>query len=290
MAKQELMLGDCLKLLPAINDKSISLVISSPPYNLGVNYSKYKDNKERNEYLAWIEKVVVEVRRVLVDQGSFFLNMGFSAKDPWICDDVAQIAGKYFFLQNRIIWVKSLTIENKSYGHFRPINSKRYLNNCHEYLYHFTSSGNVPVQRLSIGVKYQDKTNIKRWKRKNNIRCRGNVWFIPYNTIQSKFQRWNHPAIFPSALAEMCIMLHGFDENTWALDPFSGTGSTVFAAQKLGVNAIGMEVDPEYHAVAFERIFNKDYFAGCSIKRSNGEEQKQPYRQEEKLQETAEVL
>jgi site-specific DNA-methyltransferase (adenine-specific) len=50
-----------------------------------------------------------------------------------------------------------------SCGHFKPINSTRFLNNSHEWVFHFTPDGNTPLDRLAIGAPYTDKTNIKRW-------------------------------------------------------------------------------------------------------------------------------
>ena len=51
----------------------------------------------------------------------------------------------------------------KTFGHFKPINSPRFLNDCHEYVFHFTKSGRVELNRLALGVPYQDKSNIARW-------------------------------------------------------------------------------------------------------------------------------
>jgi site-specific DNA-methyltransferase (adenine-specific) len=98
-----------------------------------------------------------------------------------------------FFLQNTIHWIKSIAVEDrkgdlKSHGHFKPINSKRFLNDCHEWVFHFTKTGRVELDRLAIGVPYQDKSNIARWSHTSgsDLRCRGNTWFIPYETIQSR--------------------------------------------------------------------------------------------------------
>lgn len=75
--------------------------------------------------------------------------------------------------------------DNISIGHFKPIVSDRYLSDLHEYIFHFTKNGNVKLEKLKIGVTYQDKTNIGRWKTATrDRRDRGNVWFIPYPTVQ----------------------------------------------------------------------------------------------------------
>ena len=83
-------------------------------------------------------------------------------------------------LQNKIIWLKSVSIDQKyigkknelrnnsnngtiSIGHFTPINSDRYLNNLYEYVFHFTKKEDVKLDKLAIGVTYQDKSNIGRY-------------------------------------------------------------------------------------------------------------------------------
>ncbi len=136
-------------------------------------------------------------------------------------------------LQNTIHWIKSITIEDRdgdvrSCGHFKPISSKRFLNDCHEYIFHFTKTGQVEIDRLALGVPYQDKSNISRWShtRGSDLRCRGNTWFIPYETIQSRAKERPHPATFPVQLAQLCIKLHGVSRVQTMLDPFLGIGNS----------------------------------------------------------------
>jgi site-specific DNA-methyltransferase (adenine-specific) len=189
-----------------------------------------------------------------------------------------------FLLQNTIHWIKSITIDTrrndphlnplprqgeadakrqvrveavKTFGHFKPINSKRFLNDCHEHIFHFTKSGRVEIERLALGVPYQDKSNIARWShaRGSDLRCRGNTWFIPYETIQSRAKERPHPATFPVQLAEWCIKLHGVSQIQTMLDPFLGIGNSAVAAQRCGVKKfIGFEIDEAYLAEAKRRL------------------------------------
>jgi len=254
--KNTLHLNDCVKVMENMTAKSVDVVVTSPPYNLNIKYSKYKDNTPRSKYLAWLNSVFSAIDRVLKEDGSLFLNMGSSNVDPWVCYEVAFEAKKYFELQNDITWVKSISIKDDSYGHYKPINSERFLNHTHEKIWHFTKTGSVPLKRTAIGVPYQDKSNIKRWGTKADLRCRGNCWFIPYDTIVNKNEKGKHPAVFPSGLAENCIKLHGYDENTVVLEPFLGSGSTLVACKRLGVNGVGCEIDQEYFKFALGRIEN----------------------------------
>lgn len=260
-------LKDCITgLKENVKDRSADVVVTSPPYNIGTSYGSYKDELPREKYLTWIEEVGIAVKQSLTDDGSFFLNIGNKLKDPWIAWDVAYVLRKYFVLQNVIHWVKSIAISKAqvgnypniagdiAVGHFKPIMSNRFLNDCHEYIFHFTKYGDVHLDKLAVGVSYQDKTNIERWKatNKEDRRDRGNMWFIPYQTIQSRSKQRPHPATFPVKLPEMCIRLHG--NAKLVVDPFVGIGSAAVTAMRLGISFVGFEIDKEYLDTTIDRI------------------------------------
>jgi DNA modification methylase len=120
-----------------------------------------------------------------------------------------------------------------------------------------TTIGHRKLDRRAAGVPYQDKSNIARWGHTGgeDRRCRGNTWFIPYDTIQSRDKERPHPATFPVALVEQCIRLHGKGTETRLLDPFLGIGSSAVAAKRMEIAAFtGIELDPHYLSVARERI------------------------------------
>jgi site-specific DNA-methyltransferase (adenine-specific) len=103
-------------------------------------------------------------------------------------------------------------------------------------------------------VAYQDKSNIARWGGgAEDRRCRGNTWFIPYETIQSRNKDSPHPATFPARVPEYCFRLHGVPAITLAMDPFLGLGSTAVAAAELGLDFIGVEMDEHYLNEAVDR-------------------------------------
>ncbi len=162
-----------------------------------------------------------------------------------------------FVLQNTIHWIKSIAIDDRTFGHFKPISSKRFLNDCHEYIFHFTVDGKIDIDRLALGVPYQDKSNIARWShtRGRDARCRGNTWFIPYQTIQTREKERSHPATFPVQLAEWCIKLHAISSVKTMLDPFLGIGNSAIAAKNCDVpKFIGFEIDKSYLAEARRRL------------------------------------
>ena len=256
--------ADCIEGMAALPEGSVDVIVTSPPYNIGKEYKAYNDSRPRREFLAWLGSVFVECRRVLADDGSFFLNVGGKPSDPWIPIDIAMEAREHLHLQNVIHWIKSIAIpcdsvgkacgidQDLAVGHYKPVNSERYLSSCQEYIFHLTKKGRTSIDKMAIGVEYQDKSNIRRWASgAGGRRDRGNTWFIPYETIQSSRP---HPTVFPDRLPEMCILLHGVDETKLVLDPFMGTGSTAVAAVRLGVRFIGFEIDTEYVQIAEERV------------------------------------
>jgi site-specific DNA-methyltransferase (adenine-specific) len=265
MAEFDLRRRDCVKGMSQLPSEHVDLVVTSPPYNLGIDYKKYSDRQDRQSYLRWCREWAGGVRRILRSNGSFFLNIGSAPSNPMLPHEIAielTSASGGFVLQNVIHWIKSITIQDRegnlqSHGHFKPISSKRFLNDCHEYIFHFTKTGSVEIDRLALGVPYQDKSNISRWShtRGSDLRCRGNTWFIPYETIQSRAKERPHPATFPVQLAEWCIKLHGVSRVQTMLDPFLGIGNSAVAAQRCGVKKfIGFEIDETYLAEARRRI------------------------------------
>jgi len=260
-------LGDCVALLRSMTPGSVSVIVTSPPYNLGVAYRTYDDTLPRAHYLEWTGSWIEAAAKTLQPEGSLFLNVGAKPTDPWTALDVAQAARPHLQLQNTIHWVKSIAIDRDAagakagltrdlnVGHYKPINSDRFINDCHEFIFHFTPGGRTPLERRAIGVKYQDASNVARWRAGGaNLRCRGNTWFIPYDTIQSRDKDRPHPATFPPRVPEYCVRLHGVSRTTLMLDPFLGLGSSAIAAADLGVDFAGIEIDEHYLGEAIARV------------------------------------
>jgi site-specific DNA-methyltransferase (adenine-specific) len=260
-------LADCIEVFSNLPAASIDVIVTSPPYNLGIRYNRYQDTLSQGEYLKWTDEWVAAAARVLRPNGSLFLNVGARPSDPWTPLDVAQAVRSRLRLQNIIHWIKSIAIERESagvavgltrdlaIGHYKPINSERFLNDCQEFVFHFTPDGATSLDRLALGVAYQDQSNVGRWRAAaDGLRCRGNTWFIPYETIQRRDRDRPHPATFPSRLPEQCLKLHGLSRIETAMDPFTGLGSTAVACARLGVNFVGSDIDETYLQEAVERV------------------------------------
>ena len=266
-AELRFFLADCIDVFNGLEAGSVSVIATSPPYNLGIRYRSYADTLPREDYLRWTSEWIAAARRALADDGSLFLNVGAKPTDPWTALDVAQAARAHLQLQNTIHWVKSIAIDRGedgekvaegrevAVGHYKPINSDRFVNDCHEFIFHFTPTGRTPLDRKAIGVPYQDQSNVTRWRSAGgNRRCRGNTWFIPYETIQDRDKDRPHPATFPTQVPEYCFRLHGVDRIRTAMDPFLGLGNSAIAAARLGLDFIGVELDPHYLDEAVARV------------------------------------
>ena len=250
---------DCIEGMLALPSGSVDVVVTSPPYNLNIKYGTYKDDLPRDSYLKWLNDVFSAIKHCLKDDGHFFLNMGYSNIDPWVGMDVGNVARSMFVLQNNINWVKSIHVNDKTSGPFNPINSKRFTCPTWENLFHFTKTGKVEVDRLSVGVPYEYyEANLRgnnTKENKPNLRDKGNCWFIPYETINSKDLKGKHPATFPVKLVEQCILFSGIKNGT-ILDPFMGSGSSAVGAIKQNFNYVGFDIDQDYIDFAESRILD----------------------------------
>ena len=133
--------GDCLEIMPTLPDQAI--VVTSIPYNIGVNYGEsYDDSRPMSEYLEWLRVRLELIKARLQEDGSFFLNMD---GDGWTPFQVAGVLQPLFCLQNRIQWVKSLVmperpcphckklIPSRQIGHFTSLGGDISLNRCGEF-------------------------------------------------------------------------------------------------------------------------------------------------------------
>ncbi len=111
-----LICGDCLTVLPTIDAGSVDVVVTSPPYNLGMTYRGYDDTRTEDDYLDWLTRVAGEVRRVMKADASFFLNISGSSSAPWLPFELIVRLRPLFVLQNHITWIKSIATRERCGG------------------------------------------------------------------------------------------------------------------------------------------------------------------------------
>lgn len=227
-------LGDNLKLFPKIAHRSVDIIITSPPYKDCDGYT--------HEMML---EVLEHCYRVLKKEGLIFLNFGHLAEDKLRPFKVAFLMEKAGFQINEtFVWIKN---------HYKPIQGRRRVNNLTEFVFLGYKEKMPVLDRLSIGVPYADKSNAKRFAGGNDLKCRGNVWYIPYDTIQKKEQKL-HNDRFPLQLPLNCLRLANLKPGSIVLDPFAGSGTTLLAAKQLGIDYIGMEKDYEHFETSKERL------------------------------------
>lgn len=229
----EIYFGDCIEGMKLIDNNSIDLCVTSPPYKNSDDYS---------------ESLIIDFCKLvfnkLKDNSLFYLNFGHLAEDKFRPYRVCQIAIECGFkLNDTIIWKKT---------QFSPINGKRRLNNLTEFIFVLYKKEMPILDRLSIGIPYKDKSNIGRYS-DIDLRCGGNYWEFGYETINNKSQKL-HNDRFPIELPVRCIKLSNIENNSIILDPFSGSGTTCLAAKKLNHNFIGFEKQEKYFNLSKERL------------------------------------
>ena len=212
---------------------TVDYVVTSPPY-------KDKDGYSND----MIQRVGAIMNMVLKPGGLAFVNFGQLKEDFGRPQHVQRLIGYSLCVGQTIIWVKSIAMDNKQRGHYQPINSKRLLNYCWEYIFVFYKKTYPDLDRLALGVPYADKSNLERGNRGKNgdLHCSGDVWFVPYKTTgQSKKKK--HKYEFPADLVRRCLRLAGAKKGDTVLDPFCGSGTTAAVAAEFGMNAIVIDRD-----------------------------------------------
>ncbi len=240
--------SDAIDYLRSLPDKSVEGVVTSPPYNIGIDYDASSDNLK--DYPTWTALWVKEAVRV-AKRGAM-INISAKASD-W--NQLFAVFGKLaetVKIQNILFWVKSIYVGEKTYGHFKPINSPAYVNNTVEFIVHAVDS-KVEIDKLAVGVPFEYKQNIERFASNGgDLRCRGSAWFIPYKTRQVKL---DHPATYPVELAEYMIKLLGGGGKI--VDPFMGSGTTAIAAINLGRDFEGSDISDKYVFDAGMRVLGR---------------------------------
>lgn len=230
-----------------LNDSSIDVIVTSPPYNIGKNYSsergRYDDRLPHHDYLAFLKRVFAECHRVLRDDGVFFLNIGDSARDQGKSEDVVRSAVEVGFQRlQTAIWIKSIFGK----GHYTPSGGSRRLNNLWEYVFILVKGKKYRFDPKAIGIPYVDKSNIGRYS-DVDLRDPGDLFFAPYVKTTGQTIKKGHEAPFPIHLAWNLLQLVPGTKR--ALDPFAGTGSTLAAARQLDIEGVGYEIHPRAEVI-----------------------------------------
>ena len=254
--------GDSRTFLKSLPDGSISLVVTSPPYNIG---KSYESKQAIAAYLSEQELIIRELVRTLSNQGSICWQTGNYVDEG----EVFPLDMFYYHmfkkyglkLRNRIIW------------HFEHgLHASKRFSGRYETILWFTKSDDYTfnLDSVRIPAKYPGKTHFKG---PNKGQPSGNplgknpsdiweilseewetgLWNIP-NVKSNHVEKTIHPCQFPVELVERCVLALT-NENDRVLDPYAGVGSTLIAALMHGRKAVGVEKEQEFISISEERIY-----------------------------------
>lgn len=222
----------------------VDVIVTSPPYNIGKTYKGdkgkvYNDSLDTFDYISLMRDVFRQSFDALADHGVFFLNVGDTAKVPSKSYDALRIATNSGFTHlQTVVWVKSIL----GRGHYTPSGGTRRFDNVWESIHILVKDRKkYRLDTKLIGVPYADKSNVGRYG-KTDCKDPGNVWLIPYEKTTGQSVKKVHVAPFPVGLPYKCIK--AVPGAKTVLDPFAGLGTTLAAAELLGIKGYGFELYP----------------------------------------------
>jgi len=239
-----LIYNDDFLLVDYIEKKSIDLIVTSPPYNVDIHYSSFRDDIPYEIYLEFTEKWLRKAKDLLKDDGRLCLNIPLDKNkggQQSVYADIVSIAKKIGFkYHSSIIWNEQNISRRTAWGSWLSARAPYVI---------------APVEMIAVLYK-------RRWRKKNIgksdiskeefIEWTNGVWTF---SGESK-KRVNHPAPFPIELPKRCIKLFSFINDT-VLDPFLGSGTTLVACALLNRKGIGVEIDKVYCEIAKRRVIEE---------------------------------
>lgn len=281
----EIVTGDALEHLATLQDGSIDLIVSSPPYNIGKAYERGVF-PSLVEYTAWMANLLAVLERKLSLTGSVCWQVGNHVKDSAVTplDSVffPIFTDLGFKLRNRVIWTFNF-----------GLHAKRRLSGRYETLLWFTKSDEFrfnldpirvpqlyPGKRHSAGKKRQGPSGNPLGKNPSDFwEFSGprffdeeTIWSLP-NIKANHPEKEGHPCQFPSELVERCVLAFT-DANDLVIDPFSGTGTVPIVANALGRRGLGVELNAEYAEAS--RLRFDDLEKGRKTLRKSGQVVRKP--------------
>lgn len=261
--------GDSIELLKKMNDKTVNLIFADPPYNIGKDFGKVKENEAwetKEDYINWCKTWIDECFRVLKDDGTFYF-MTATQFMPYL--DV-YVQENYNVL-SRIIW---------SYDS-SGVQSKKIFGSLYEPILMVNKSPKAKYTFNYQDILVEAKTGAKRGLidyRKdppqpyNTKKVPGNVWEFP--RVRFKMEEYeNHPTQKPERLLER-IILASSNEGDIVLDPFGGSFSTAGVAVKLNRKAISFDIEEEYFKIGIRRTGIATHYKGEELKKDKSRKTK----------------
>ena len=234
--------GDSLQVLQKLPDNCVDIVVTSPPYNFGLDYNEHDDTNKWHDYYDTLFAIFDECIRVVKYGGRIVINV-----QPLFSDYIPShhIISNFFF-KNGLIWKGEILWEKNNYnckytawGSWKSPSSP-YLKYTWEFLELFCKG-----ELKKIGNAQDIDINDEEFKSWVNAK-----WSI---APERDMKKYNHPAMFPAKLVERVLKLFSF-QNDVVLDPFNGVGTTTMVAHQLQRKYLGIDISEEYCDTARKRI------------------------------------
>lgn len=246
---------DCLIGLEKIESDSVDLVVTSPPYNVGIAYDEYDDNKTIDEYIDFITKISEVLFRVIKPNGRVCINIPCDGKmklndEEKIKCDISYIIKNIFYdtgfkYRDKIYWDKQNLKSVTAWGSYESASAPNIL---------------LPFEEIVVFYKQTKKkekiaTNINEMIDNEFQEYSKGHWVIKGEARKGKRKKDSCPAPFPQEIPSRLIKMFSYRDDI-VLDPFSGNGTTCVVAKKLGRKYIGFEISKKYTDYANKRINN----------------------------------
>ncbi|MDM8527456.1 site-specific DNA-methyltransferase [Anaerolineales bacterium HSG24] len=260
-----LILGDCKEELKALDDNSIDLIVTSPPY--ADSRSKTYGGIKPDKYVEWFLPISKELHRVLKPVGTFILNIKEKVvkgeRHTYVIELILALRKQGWLWTEEFMWHKKNSYPGKWPNRFRDSWERLLQFNINRKFNMYQEEVMVPMgdwakgrlKNLSETDKIRDTSKVGSGFGKNVSNWLTRDKAYPTNVLHKATECNNksHSAAFPEWLPEWFIKLFT-QKNDWVLDPFSGSGTTLHVAQRLRRNSVGIEILPKYHMIAKERV------------------------------------
>ncbi|MGI0052784.1 MAG: DNA-methyltransferase, partial [Thermoplasmata archaeon] len=232
--------GDAAATLAALPAESIHLAMTSPPYNVGIPYRGYEDDREHDAYLDWLRRVWLALYRVLVPGGRFALNVApTSIKEfhPIHHDLSRDLRAMGFIMRTEIIWYKQTMGRRTAWGSWRSPSNPHIIPSWEYVLVFSKGQWNLPGRKDAIDLSSEEFQRIS-----------DGFW-----SIKPERHRRGHPAPFPEALVERVVKYYSYRGNV-VLDMFGGSGTVASVSRANGRHYVSVDSSAEYCADARARV------------------------------------
>ena len=240
--ENKIICADSLEVLKQMPDNCVDVMLTSPPYNFGLEYTQGEDDKKWEDYFNQLFVILRETNRVLKTGGRMIINV-----QPLFSDYIPthHIISKYL-LDIGMLWKGEIIWEKNNY-------------NCKYTAWGSWKSPSSPYLKYTWEfIEIFCKENLKHTGNKQDIDIdeeEFKKWVIAKWSIapERNMKQFGHPAMFPEKLVERCLKLFSF-KNDVVLDVFNGAGTTTTVAKHLNRRYIGIDISQEYCNTAEERI------------------------------------